>query len=167
MRRRHPDQLAEDERNLIEELYPSLRRFASLVRPPGEDGNDLVQEALLRAIRSHGSLTVLENPGAYLRKTILHLAQDHQRSERRRRRAWVKLGGEPTEVPAYSWDLEELRHVPPKSRAVLYLRIIEGWPYDDIARMLGCSPVSARVAATRGRRQLQSVLSKEVSNATA
>jgi len=167
LRRRHPDRLEEDERLLVEELYPSLRRFASVVRAPGEDGNDLVQEAFLRVIRNRGSLTNLEHPAAYLRQTILHLAQDHQRSEQRRRRAWVIVGGDQAEVPIYSWELEELRLVSPKSRAVLYLRVIEGWPYEDIARMLGCSPVSARVAATRGRRQLESVLSKEVSDATA
>ncbi len=167
MRPRHPDRLGDDERKLVEELYPSLRRFASTVRPPGEDGNDLVQEALLRVMRSRGSLCGLDHPGAYLRRTILHLAQDRQRSERRRRRAWVRLGAAHPEVPVYSWELEELRLVSPKSRAVLYLRIIEGWPYEDIARMLGCSQVSARVAASRGRRQLQSELSKEVTDATA
>jgi len=159
---KHPDRLDQDERRLVEDLYPSLRRFASAVRPPGEDGNDLVQEAFLRVIRSRGSLAELEHPGAYLRRTILHLAQDHQRSERRRRRAWLRLGSEQAEVPAYSWELEELRLVPPKSRAVLYLRIIEGWPYEDIARMLECSQVSARVAATRGREKLESALLKEV-----
>jgi RNA polymerase sigma-70 factor (ECF subfamily) len=165
--RRHPAQLNDDERLLVEELYPSLRRFASAVRPPGEDGNDLVQEALLRAIRGRGSLTELDHPGAYLRRTILHLAQDHQRSENRRRRAWVRLGAERAEVPAYSWDLEELRLVSPKSRAVLYLRIIEGWPYAEIARTLGCSEVSARKAASRGKRQLRSALVKEADDATA
>lgn len=167
MRRKHPDRLDEDERKLVEELYPSLRRFASAVRPPGEDGNDLVQDAFLRVIRTRGSLSGLDHPAAYLRRTILHLAQDHQRSERRRRRAWVKLGCEQAEVPAYSWELEELRLVSPKARAVLYLRIIEGWPYEDIARMLGCSQTSARVAASRGRQQLESVLSEGVSDATA
>ena len=167
LRPRQPDRLDEDERRLVEELYPSLRRFASAVRPPGEDGNDLVQEALLRVIRGRGSLTGLDHPAAYLRKTILHLAQDLQRSERRRRRAWVRLGAERAEVPAYSWELEELRLVSPKSRAVLYLRIIEGQPYEDIARMLGCTQTSARVAATRGKQQLKSALSKEVSDATA
>lgn len=167
MRRRHPGRLSDDERELVEELYPSLRRFASTIRPPGEDGIDLVQEALLRVLRRHGSLTGLDHPAAYLRKTILHLAQDRQRSERRRRRAWVKLGAEQAEVPAYSWQLEELRLVSPKARAVLYLRIIEGWPYEEIARMLGCSQTSVRVAASRGRQQLESVLSKEVTDATA
>ncbi len=167
MRRRHPDQLDDNERATIEELYPSLRRFASAVRPPGEDANDLVQEAFFRVFRSRGSLSTLEHPGPYLRRTILRLAQDRVRSEGRRRRAWVKLGAEMAQVPAYSWELEELRLVSPKSRAVLYLRVIEGWPYADIARMLGCSEVSARVAATRGRQQLELALSKEVSDATA
>ena len=44
-----------EERSLIAELYPSLRRFASTVRNPGQDGNDLVQEALLR-VPERGSL---------------------------------------------------------------------------------------------------------------
>ena len=167
MRRKHPDRLDEGERRLVEELYPSLRRFASAVRPPGEDGNDLVQEAFFRVLRSRGTLTGLEHPAAYLRRTILNLALDHQRSERRRREAWVRLGREQAEVPAYSWELEELRLGSPKSRAVLYLRVIEGWPYEDIARMLECSQTSARVAALRGRRQLEAALAEEVADATA
>jgi DNA-directed RNA polymerase specialized sigma24 family protein len=57
--------------------------------------------------------------------------------------------------------------VSPKSRAVLYLRIIEGWPYADIGEMLSCSQISARVAASRGKRQLEAVLSEEVRDATA
>jgi DNA-directed RNA polymerase specialized sigma24 family protein len=67
----------------------------------------------------------------------------------------------------YSWELEELRQVSPKARAVLYLRIIEGWPYADIGEMLGCSSISARVAASRGKRQLEAVLAREVRDATA
>lgn len=167
MRIEHPTKLDDDEHRLIAELYPSLRRFASAVRPPGEDGNDLVQEALLRTLRSKGSLMGLDNPGAYVRRTIVNLAKTHQRSEERRRNAWSKLGPETHDIPSYSWELEELRMVPPKSRAVLYLRIIEGWPYSDIGEMLGCSQVSARVAASRGKRQLEAALSKEVRDATA
>lgn len=167
MRTQHPEKLDEREQSLIAEIYPSLRRFASAVRPPGEDANDLVQEALLRAIRSKGSLVDLDNPSAYLRRTIVNLAKDLHRSETRRRNAWSKLGGESTEVPHYSWELEELRSVSPKARAALYLRIIEGWPYDEIATMLGCSQTSARVAASRGRRQLEAALAEEVRDATA
>lgn len=102
-----------------------------------------------------------------MRRTIVNLAKDHNRSEARRRVAWAKVDVATSVESNYSWELEELREVPPKSRAVLYLRIIEGWPFNDIAEMLGCSQVSARVAASRGKRQLEAALSKEVRDATA
>lgn len=167
MRSKHPGTIDEGEQRLIADLYPSLRRFASTVRPPWEDGNDLVQEAFLRVLRSKGSLMGLDNPGAYLRRTIVNLARDRQRAEVRGRAALSKVGPQPPEVSRYSWQLEELRLVSPKSRAVLYLRIVEGWPYADIGEMLGCTQISARVAASRGRRQLESILSSEVRDATA
>lgn len=163
----HAERLDAGEERLVAELYPSLRRFASVVRAPGEDGNDLVQEALLRTLRTKGSLTSLSSPGAYLRRVMLNLARDRERSEARRRRAWSKLAPPSVEVPCYSWELEELRLVSPKSRAVLYLRIIEGRPYSDISDLLGCSQVSARVAASRGKRQLTEILSREARGATA
>lgn len=63
MPKQHREKLGDGERQLIAELYPSLRRFASAVRPPGEDGNDLVQEALLRTLRSKGSWPNSKTPG--------------------------------------------------------------------------------------------------------
>ncbi len=167
MRAVQAETLRKDECKLIEEIYPSLRRFASAVRPPGEDGNDLVQEAIFRALRAKGSLTSLENPGAYLRRTVMNLAIDRKRSESRRLVALSKLGPPQPDIPRYSWELEELRRVSPKARAVLYLRVIEGWPYADIGDVLGCSQISARVAASRGKRQLEALLTTEVRDATA
>ncbi len=165
---RHPTRIDGGERELIAELYPSLRRFASAVRSPGVDGNDLVQEALYRVLRAKGSLAGIDNPGAYVRRTIVNLSLDHKRSEARRRSAWARLGpADDAGGDEHLWDLDELRQVPPKARAVLYLRIIEGWPYADIGEMLGCSQVSARVAASRGKRRLEALLSKEVRDATA
>jgi RNA polymerase sigma-70 factor (ECF subfamily) len=167
VRRTQSEMLAADERNLIDDLYPSLRSFASVVIPPGEDGNYLVQEALFRALRRNGSLIGLKNPGAYVRRIIVNLARDRLRSEYRRRSAWSKLEPVTPAPPEYSWELEELRSVSPKARAVLYLRVIEGWPYADIGKMLDCSQISARVAASRGKQQLQELLAKEVRDATA
>ena len=165
-RRQRETELEARERDLIEDLYPALRRFASTVRPPGADGNDLVQDALLRALR-RGPLTDLERPAAYLRKIIYHLAIDHTRSQARHRRALTRLGPPEPQPTTYSWDLEELRRVSPKARAALFLHTIEGRPFPEIASMLGCSQVSARVAASRGRRQLEELLEREVHDGTA
>lgn len=156
------------EREMIRHLYPSLLRFASAVRPPGEDGNDLVQEAFVRVLQRAGSLSSLDNPGAYLRRTIVNLVMDHHRRQRRSRVAWSRLGPSRDEVvPTYSWELESLRAVSPKARAVLYLHVIEGWSYEDIGEVLSCSPISARVAASRGKRQLHITLAKEADDAVA
>ncbi len=107
----------------------------------------------------------LENPGAYLRRVILNLVLDHRRSEGRRRRALARLESHEVESPSYSWELDDLREVSPRARAVLYLHVIEGRPYEEIGRLLGCSPQSARVAASRGKRQLQDALRREVGHA--
>jgi len=161
MRTVHPERLDESEQRLIAELYPSLRSFASVVRSPGDDANDLVQEALFRVLRSRGTISDLEFPAAYLRRTIIHLAQDRQRSEQRRQAAWARLDHNVAETPIYTCELDELRSLPPRMRAVLYLNAVEGWTYREIAQMIGGSEVSARVAASRGRRRVRSVLTKE------
>ena len=43
--------LDQTDTSLISGLYPHLRSFASVVAPAHEDPNDLVQEALSRALR--------------------------------------------------------------------------------------------------------------------
>jgi len=154
------------DRDLVGDLYPCLRRFASVVCPVEDDPNDLVQEALLRTL-SKGPLDDLEDAGAYLRRAIFNLASSRRRSLARQRKALARMGPPPVERPVYSWDVEELLAVPPKARAILYLRIIEGRPFEEIADLLGCSQVSARAAASRARRRLRSLLTEEVRDGTA
>jgi RNA polymerase sigma-70 factor (ECF subfamily) len=165
-RRRANNELDADERDLIEGLYPSLRRFASTVRSADQDGNDLVQEALLRVLEK-GSLERIKHPTAYIRRVILNLAIDHSRSRERERRALARHGPPDPEPLIHSWDLDELRTVPAKARAAIFLHAIEGRSYADIAETLGCSQVSARVAASRGRQQLRTLLGKESRDAIA
>jgi DNA-directed RNA polymerase specialized sigma24 family protein len=63
----------EQERELITSLYPSLRRIAAVAGSFDIEPDDLVQEALMRTLRK-GPLTNLDNPLAFLRKTIVNLA---------------------------------------------------------------------------------------------
>jgi len=159
-------QLESTDRDLVTDLYPSLRRFASVVCPAEDDPNDLVQEALLRTLR-RGPLADLDDAGAYLRRTVFNLASSRRRSLARQRAALARMGPPAVERPVYSWDVEELLMVTPKARAILYLRIIEGRPFAEIADLLGCTQVSARAAASRARRRLRSLLTEEVRDETA
>jgi RNA polymerase sigma-70 factor (ECF subfamily) len=48
-----------------------------------------------------------------------------------------------------------LENLSPKDRELLWLREVEGLEYDDIARRLGATPGTVRVACHRARRRLE------------
>lgn len=145
--------------SLIAELYPQLRAFASVVAPAHEDPNDLVQEALVRTLRG-GPLSRLEHPKAYLRAAIYHLAVSARRHWDAEQSGLVQIAAE-AEPMAEPWQVDELLRLPPKPRAVLYLHVIEGLPYEEIGGLLGCSDASARKAASRAKRRLRRLLAEE------
>jgi DNA-directed RNA polymerase specialized sigma24 family protein len=143
---------------LVRELYHGLARFAAVIAPPDIEPDDLVQEALARALRSR-SLSEYEDPGAYLRRTMLNVAANERRSSGRYRRALVRLTGTREQaVPCYPSDLALLQSLSPDVRAVLYLAEVECWTYSEIGALLGCTETAARARASRGRRCLRSVL---------
>jgi RNA polymerase sigma-70 factor (ECF subfamily) len=155
------------ERDLIGDLYPSLHRFAAVVASADLDPDDLVQEALLRALR-RGPLTDLAYPAAYLRKCMVNLAKDGRRGLGRRRRALEVLAATSgAYVQHYPSDVAELLELPAKTRAILYLKELEGRSFAEIADLLGSSETSVRSAASRGRRRLRRLVSEEVRDATA
>ena len=154
----------DEESQLFAELYGPLRRFAAVVGPIEVDPDDLLQEAVARVLRRR-RLTDLDQPGAYLRRTIVNLASNYRRSLASRRRALARL--QTSAVPSedvYPSDLNELLRLPPRERAVLYLSEVEGYRYAEIGGLLGCSEAAARKRAMRGRRRLYAQLTGEVAD---
>ena len=155
------DRTRDDDGATCARLYPELRRFAAVVAPLDLDPDDLLQEALARALRT-GPLSRLEHPSAYLRRTMVHLAANHNRSRGRERRAGLRVatapGAEPTGYPS---DLAELERVGPEDRAVLYLADVERLALDEVAAVLGIRPAAARARASRARARLRAALTGE------
>lgn len=146
---------------LFATLYPGLRRFAGIVRPDEIDADDLVQEALTRTL-AMGRLADLDDPGAYLRTAIVHLASNHRRSFARRGRALARLVPDTVEEPTYPSDLSDLRRLPVPDRAVLYLRVVEGWEYGGIAVVLDTTEQAVRARASRALRRLRVEIDSEI-----
>lgn len=145
---------------LFAELYPRLRRFAAVVAPLDLDPDDLLQEAVTRALRT-GPLTRLDHPLAYLRRAMVHVAANHNRSRGRERRAHLRVvaSGAAEDTPAtYPSDLADLERIDPADRAVLYLADVERLPLDDVAEVLGVRVGAARTRASRARRRLRDAL---------
>lgn len=145
---------------LFAQLYPSLRRFASAVRPVGVDPDDLVQEALARTLAVR-PLSECDDPGAYLRRAIVRVAANHRRSFLRRDRAFTRAYVPEPDGDAYPSDLADLRRLPPVDRAVLYLSIVERWPAREIADAIGSTEQAVRARSSRALRRLRNELTDE------
>lgn len=151
----------EQERELVLALYGPLWRFAAVVGSKPDEPDDLVQEAFFRVLR-RGRLSDLEEPLAYLRRTILNLASNNRRRLGRWRNYLRLTNADDTfRVPSYPSDLADLLALPPGSRAVIYLADVEGYSFQDIAAMLGCSEGAARQRASRARKHLRSTMAQE------
>jgi DNA-directed RNA polymerase specialized sigma24 family protein len=140
---------------LFAELYPSLRRLAAVVRPPEEDTDDLVQEALARALAVR-PLAEFDDAGAYLRTTIIRLASNHRRRLGRQRRAYQRALGGGEQHSDYPSDLDDLRRLGVRDRAVLYLALVEAAPTGrsrtrSEARKLRCGHAHRRAATVAQR----------------
>jgi RNA polymerase sigma-70 factor (ECF subfamily) len=140
-----------DDRDLIKELYPSMRRIAAVAGAADIDPDDLVQEALLRTL-SRQNLADLDNPLAYLRRTIVNLASNQRRSLARHRKAVARLSREDAWLPTYPAEIQAILDLPPKHRAILYLIEVEDVPYAEAAKQLGMTTVAARQMAARARK---------------
>lgn len=141
-------------------LYPSLRRFASVVGSRHDDPDDLVQEALARTL-AMGPLTDIDNPAAYLRRAISNLAINRGRAETTHRRHMARSFSDSSAGDQYPSDLDELRRLSPVDRAVVYLVDVEGRPFAETAAMLGITVVAARLRASRARRRLREILEEK------
>lgn len=160
---KHRVEIDTTDRRLIEDRYEDLRRFAAVTASRDIEPDDLLQEALVRVF-SKGSLSEREHPVAYLRRTIVNLAIDEARRRDSRRTAMGKWTGRKSSVDAYPSDVDILRELSPRARAIVYLAEIEGYHYAEIAEMLDCSEASARMGSMRARRRLKSVLAEEAAH---
>ncbi len=149
-------QIHPDDALAIEEMYPALRRFAAVVAPYDVEPDDVLHDALLRVL-SRRTLAHLRNPPAYLKRAMINVVIDAGRTKKRGRRRNEALKGLMTveTEDVYPSDLDILRKLTPRSRAVLYMVEVEGYTYAEVGQLLSCTETAARMRAMRARRQLR------------
>ncbi|HEY1738801.1 MAG TPA: sigma-70 family RNA polymerase sigma factor [Acidimicrobiia bacterium] len=150
---------------VLRELYPALRRFAGVVTPVDVAPDDLVQEALTRVL-ARGGLQGIDDPLAYLRRAIVNVASNERRRSAIGRRALARQVTDAAAAPRadYPSDLDELRRLPARDRALLYLTEVEGAPIAEAAELVGCTEGAARMAVSRARRTLRKLLEDDDAN---
>lgn len=141
-----------------------VRRTAYLVCGDWHRADDLAQTAFVALHRHWRTVRDRAALDAYVRRILVRAAVDESRRPWRRERP-VAAPPEPPATPdrtdavaTRSVLVAGLQHVPPRQRAVLVLRYLEGQSVADVAVALGCSEGTVKSQAARGLAALRGVL---------
>jgi RNA polymerase sigma-70 factor (ECF subfamily) len=120
-----------------------------------QHAEDVLQDALLRALRAYPRLRHADHLRAWLYRVTTTAAIDAHRARRRE----VPVD----EVPAVAVELDYddgtfealIAPLPDGARAALRLRFVDDFEYDRIGDVLGISPVAARQRVSTAVRTLR------------
>jgi RNA polymerase sigma factor (sigma-70 family) len=141
-----------------------LTRLAVVLVGPS-DCHDLVADAVMRAVGAPGWSEV-EFKGAYLARTVVHLAEDRRRQTGRRQQRELRVGAMRRNAADNSLvDVERalvvraaLSTLSTSQLAVVFLHYWEDLTLEQTATQLGLGVGTARTHLARAKRRLRSVL---------
>jgi len=155
-------------RDVMLAAVPSLRAFAISLCGNVDRADDLVQEALLRALANLGSF----EPGTNMSAWLFTILRNLFRSEYRKRRREVEDADgcyeeRLTSLPEQNSRLEmlefreALKSLPPEQRESLILVGASGFSYQETAQICGCAVGTIKSRVNRARSRLTEILSIE------
>lgn len=154
-----------EEMAALEVLYrrehPGLVRLAHLLVGDGGRAEELVHDAFIRVLPHVGTS---DNPGGYLRTTVINLCRDDQRraAVARRHPPERPLVVAPPALPDESTAVwAALQQLPARQRAALALRYYADLPTEEIARTLDARPATVRSLLHRGIATLKEAVPRD------
>lgn len=146
-----------------------MLRLAYLLTGNKADAEDVVQEALSRALPRWGRISVVDDPDAYVRRMVINAHTSWLRKFRRRESPVPDvLPADETPGPDKGMQGDELRRIwlacqalPEAQRTAVVLRYYEQLEYDEIAALTGVREGSVRSRVSRGIATLRLQLGEE------
>ncbi|MBI5900521.1 MAG: sigma-70 family RNA polymerase sigma factor [Rhodocyclales bacterium] len=137
-----------------------LRRFLRHRAGSDAEGDDLLQEVFLRALRQKSGLCGIDNPRAWLFHAARNLLIDRLRLSKAQVPLPEDLAAEPGEAPPAVDGLSQclprvLSELSPEDREALTLCDIEGMTQQDFARLKGITLPAAKSRVQRARTRLK------------
>lgn len=144
---------------LFEAHHSMVFRTAYRITGNASDAEDVLQTVFLRLAGAHASPPPLENSISYMRRAAVNAALDVLRS--RRGRDPEPLDPALPEPPQPDRNVlqdclrQSLGTLSPEAAEMFTLRFLEGYSYNEIAKMLGITRVRVGVTIHRTRQRLQ------------
>ena len=143
---------------------PALLRLAYTLTGNTADAEDVVQEALARALPRWERISRVDNVDAYVRRMVVNAHTSWWRRFRRRESPVAELRDAPVDAPGEGFDDQRpasgwpARRCPEPQRTAIVLRYYEQLEYAEIAELTGVREGSVRSRVSRGLAALRDAL---------
>ena len=148
---------------LAGELRPKLHRYCARMTGSAVDGEDIVQDALIKALAALPNIGVVNNPEGWLFRIAHNTALDFLR---RRARGPMMQSDEDLDMiaaadspghdnEAGTMSLRTFMRLPALQRSAVILKDVLGHSLEEVASITGASEAAAKSALQRGRVRLR------------
>lgn len=154
----------------FEFLLPELRAYARSITERVEDAEDLVQDAIERALRSDAPPNRLNELRPWMFRVIRNLHYDELRKRRVRReysdglkrlsQEYIHLGDQARDITIR----QAFEKLPPSTREILFLVDIMGMKYAEAAAVLDVPQGTIMSRISRARRALLELVNAPVTS---
>jgi RNA polymerase sigma-70 factor (ECF subfamily) len=151
---------------LLSSLRPKLHRYCARMVGSGIDGEDVVQEALLKAIEAFPGAATIGNVEAWLFRIVHNTALDFLRSRARQQKFVgdedVAMIADPVDEihqrQAAATALHTFMRLPVPQRSSVILKDVLGYSLEEIGGITGSTIPAVKAALHRGREGLRAVV---------
>ena len=144
---------------------PALLRLAYVLTGNATDAEDVVQDALSRALPRWSRISTVDDPDAYVRRMVVNAHVSRWRKLRRREVPVEVVHDRPVPAGVGAEDRDRLwracRALPPDQRTAVVLRFYEDLDYAEIAALTGVREGSVRSRVSRGIAAMRHELGEE------
>jgi RNA polymerase sigma-70 factor, ECF subfamily len=157
------DDAAQDFETLLAEMRPKLHSYCARMSGSVIDGEDIVQDALLKAFAARASFGTLDNPRAWLYRIAHNAALDFLRH-----RARIPLMEGEVELESIAApdapdpgiaaaSLRSFLRLPALQRSAVILRDVLDHSLEEAAAIIGSTEPAVKSALQRGRERLRAL----------
>lgn len=157
------DEVAQDFERLLGEMRPRLHRYCARMSGSVIDGEDIVQDALVKAFAARAAFGGLDNPQAWLYRIAHNASLDFLRQRARAPlmeddEAFASMAAAADPDPEIAATcLRSFMRLPPLQRSAVILKDVLGHSLDEAAAITGASVAAVKSALQRGRERLRAL----------
>ncbi len=147
----------------LKAFRPRLHRYCARMTGSAVDGEDVLQDSLVKALRARADGTEVDNFEGWLLRIAHHTSLDFLRGKSRNPTVPLTADAEVAPIPEadiVAVSVQTFLQLPELQRCAVILKDVLGHSVDEIASIAECTPAAAKSALQRGRvalRQLAQV----------